>query len=462
MRHLTLLIGLLLPVSSLAANEPLVAALVSCSFSMGQPAVVIHEWGTFTSLQNEKGDAIGGINVDTERLPAFVHNFAPHILPNAPAPGSKGLPTPQPRLDVTMRLETPVVYFHLPPDAPRPQTLDLEVRFRGGWLTQFYPDAEADIDGRPVGNRPLEPMPHLSGASADPEVFTAGGLAWRGLQVGVDAAVPVTTSRVWVAPRDVQCDRVTTVKGESEQYLFYRGVGHLDAPLRVSRLDDQQDWLQICGQMRSSSDATIPRLWLVDVAAGGRLAFHGVGPLQIGSAAVPLAVRSIFDESEYTRSSLTTLQDELRAALVADGLFRDEADALLRTWEHSYFRDEGLRLLFLVPREWTDAHLPIRVSVPGEIRRSMVGRIEIVTPGQREALRQLAAIRPDLPDREYFAQAGPAHRRLGRFAAALILDEQRTRPSDALATYIRRARLEPFKPVAAVPHPAQPDRFARQ
>src|ERR1700732_1534358 len=37
--------------------------------------LVIHEWGTFTSLQDEDGKAVGGINTDDEPVPAFVHQL---------------------------------------------------------------------------------------------------------------------------------------------------------------------------------------------------------------------------------------------------------------------------------------------------------------------------------------------------------------------------------------------------
>src|SRR5204863_2540425 len=35
--------------------------------------LIVHEWGTFTSLQNEASQAIGGINTDDEPVPRFVH-----------------------------------------------------------------------------------------------------------------------------------------------------------------------------------------------------------------------------------------------------------------------------------------------------------------------------------------------------------------------------------------------------
>src|SRR3954454_17924109 len=75
--------------------------------------LVVHEWGTFTSLQDESGNAIGGMNTDDEPVPSFVHNIANRLLiPSTEAPPSffQGAPSCHP--DVTMRLQTPVIYFY--------------------------------------------------------------------------------------------------------------------------------------------------------------------------------------------------------------------------------------------------------------------------------------------------------------------------------------------------------------
>jgi hypothetical protein len=70
----------------------------------------------------------------------------------------------------------------------------------------------------------------------------------------------------------------------------------------------------------------------------------------------------------------------MRQALVARGLFDDEADAMLATWDESYFRSPGLRVLYLVPREWIDYHLPVTISIPSELTRVLVGRIDLARP----------------------------------------------------------------------------------
>src|SRR6188474_1831243 len=89
-----------------------------CGTSAAEDAVVVHEWGTFTSLQDEEGRDLSGINTDDEPVPEFVHNLNRMLL-SKPLLSSqhwlyrqKGAPRVHPQ--VTMRLETPVIYFYPP------------------------------------------------------------------------------------------------------------------------------------------------------------------------------------------------------------------------------------------------------------------------------------------------------------------------------------------------------------
>ena len=41
--------------------------------------LLVHEWGTFTSLQDEAGRTLGGINSEDEPLPRFTHDID-HLL----------------------------------------------------------------------------------------------------------------------------------------------------------------------------------------------------------------------------------------------------------------------------------------------------------------------------------------------------------------------------------------------
>jgi len=176
--------------------------------SQENPYLVVHEWGTFTSLQDESGQAIGGINTDDEPVPGFVHTVGqalqtldllvwPTDLPEALV---KGLPHLHP--DVTLRLETPVMYFYPPEGSALPLELDVRASFRGGWLTEYYPQAAVEAPG--LKQQRADGGTALGGISE----HTMGTLTWKNLRVGVDAAValrcralrvpgPACSTRAW-------------------------------------------------------------------------------------------------------------------------------------------------------------------------------------------------------------------------------------------------------------------------
>jgi hypothetical protein len=406
----------------------------------------IHEWGTFTSLQDEAGRTLGGINSDDEPVPGFCHdaNWTLIARPSdLPPITSKGVSRCHP--DVTMRLETPVLYFHLPPGASCPQTASVKVSFRGGWLTQFYPAAET------AG---LASMDHLT------ETATSS-LSWDDLKIGVDAAGPQTSDRVWTAPRAVQAASVTTANGESEKFLFYRGVGHLASPLQIRRTDDSASLevsSQLSGALSQCTPMTLPHLWLVSIHPDGACAFRSLAPITLQAPSkgqkqpILSGVPAEFSASAYSAANLIHLKSEMRAALREDGLFPDEADALLNTWEVSYFKSPGQRLFFMMPKAWTDWYLPLEASVPCEVKRAMIGRLELVTPQQRALLKTLAkAAVPNQAWAHFDARGNQgvfrgtmpqAYRDLGRFRNALLLDEYHFRPTPTLDAFIRLNGLE--------------------
>ena len=162
--------------------------------SLAGDDLVVHEWGTFTSLVDEQGRELAGINVDDEPVPEFVHNLSPFLL-SAPVVSSehwlyrsKGAPRHHPQ--VTMRLETPVIYFYPPAGRREPLQVDVSVRFRGGWLTEFYPQAHADTPGLTKGR--------FEFGALTPQ--TTSSLAWNDLAVGTDGTGPETDESVWLAP----------------------------------------------------------------------------------------------------------------------------------------------------------------------------------------------------------------------------------------------------------------------
>jgi hypothetical protein len=447
-----LLIGIAGPLGSAAAGEQL----------------VVHEWGTFTSLVDEQGRELSGINIDDEPVPDFVHNLNPFLLSQPVLSSlhwqyrSKGAPRHHPQ--VTMRLETPVIYFYPPAGQREPIRVDVSVRFRGGWLTEFYPQAHADAEG--LKNRIFE----FGQLTPD----STSSLAWNDLQVGTDGLGPKTTEQVWLAPRKVQAANVTNVEGESERYLFYRGVGHLASPLRAA-LDRNSGKLALYANfnevLADKQQARIPQLWLIEVKQDGACAFRTLDG--ISATADPKAelasARYRFEPGDFNNSNRERLESEMHAALVADGLFADEATALLSTWQRSYFASPGLRVFYLVPRVWTDHYLPLSLSRDAAIDRVMIGRLELIGDEQRALLDRLsktassdgkwveqipesAAREQFLAGRSNFQDLGvkiPADYQiylgLGRFRNALVAHQERIAPTPNLTQFINTYQLHPFR-----------------
>src|SRR6476659_7990616 len=142
--------------------------LLAIASSTPGAELVIHEWGTITTIHASSGKPLTWLNkIDAaDVLPDFVHRYEPEHTRHDPAKQFGKSPLVPGRPDVTMRLETPVIYFH-PPAGGRFETpIDVSVKFRGGILNEFYPAAAADVavdlpriqDKVSAGTLPARPM----------------------------------------------------------------------------------------------------------------------------------------------------------------------------------------------------------------------------------------------------------------------------------------------------------------
>jgi len=85
--------------------------------------------------------------------------------------------------------------------------------------------------------------------------------------------------------------------------------------------------------------------------------------------------------------NLEFLLADLEGLLIDQGLYPDEAHAMVETWRDSWF-EEGSRLIYLVPRGFIDKVLPLRVDpTPSQTVRVFVGRLELVTPATEKAVK---------------------------------------------------------------------------
>ena len=108
-----------------------------------------HEWGTFTSIAGDKGQAVEWFPLTgSTDLPAFVEHFRD--------PGFKL------GLRGTVRMETPVLYFY----GSRDEAVSVKVRFAKGVITDWYPRASR-----------VEPVTTLNNAALTTKQID-GSIAW--------------------------------------------------------------------------------------------------------------------------------------------------------------------------------------------------------------------------------------------------------------------------------------------
>src|SRR5204863_10073458 len=92
---------------------------------------VVHEWGTFTSMQGSDGVVLEGLTREEEALPGFVCSRTKVRDCPLRDKGWKGLEVPADH--VTQKMETPVLYFH----SPTARKVRVRVDFMKGLISQW-------------------------------------------------------------------------------------------------------------------------------------------------------------------------------------------------------------------------------------------------------------------------------------------------------------------------------------
>jgi hypothetical protein len=96
--------------------------------------------------------------------------------------------------------------------------------------------------------------------------------------------------------------------------------------------------------------------------------------------------RQVLLEPAELTGTVEDLGRELEGMLVAQGLYQDEAQAMVETWRDSWF-EEGSRLIYIVPAEFMNRILPLSISpAPAQTARVFVGRMELVTPATEKTV----------------------------------------------------------------------------
>lgn len=342
-----------LPVCLLAGLLVLVHPLGAGTQTV-EPGLTVHEWGTFTSIAGNDGHAMEWAPLTGawpgSDLPGFVEHF--------------GIRRFKLRLRGAIRMETPVIYFY----SPRDLNLSVHVAFSKGLITEWYPHASRVSPTQEVSTTSL----YKNGAD--------GTISWSQihLEAGTNPEFPREEAKhSYYEARQTSAAplSIRTAKGEQhEKFLFYRGVSSFTLPISAQLATD--------GNLLVNNlvNQEIPSLILFE-RRGDRIGYR---------ISTGLDTKTTIQPPELTRN-INTLYRDLEEILVARGLYRDEAQAMIRTWQTSWF-EEGSRLFYIVPRSFVDAILPLTINPqPGNTVRVFVGRMELVTSATQNAVLQALA-----------------------------------------------------------------------
>src|SRR5262249_43276760 len=99
--------------------------------------LIVHEWGTFLSVQGSDGVTLGGMVDSEEALPDFVETRSAETYN---------------RTFILSKMETPVTYFY----TDKPRNVQVRIDMPKGTLTHFYP-MPSFFGPEPTKDAPKEP-----------------------------------------------------------------------------------------------------------------------------------------------------------------------------------------------------------------------------------------------------------------------------------------------------------------
>lgn len=362
--------------------------------------LVVHEWGTFTSIAGRNGGPVEWRPLaGPTDLPSFVYDLGG-------AEANRGLRHGYQCVkcqEWAVRMETPVLYFY----AARETTVSVSVNFMRGLISEWYPQARSALHGS-------------ENSYVD----------WGRIKVLPDTVLPDATTSLpvearpshYYAARETDSSLVRVCGGqkqEVEKFLFYRGVGNFDLPLKV-KLDGDRLTLNNMGRDPIAS--------LIVFENRNGLIGYRVGELRDGKLVVE---RPALDQTQ------DAVEGQLVTLLTKEGLYEREAQAMVATWRDSWF-EEGLRVFYVVPRALTDKTLPLRIDPqPTELVRVLVGRTEVITPEMEQAIqKQLEPLDTASPDlHSIMMQVIRTH---GRFAEPVLKEMLEKTDNERLRNYLNQ------------------------
>jgi hypothetical protein len=411
--------------------------VISSAPQAAGPPFVVHEWGTFTSVQGRDGKQAWWLPHLKTDLPQFV--YARGVQDG----GIKGvkLLRGKDRQSAILRMETPVIYFYS--DVGR--AVDVLVRLPKGEITEWYPQAtRIGPSFRPDGQGP--PLEDSL-------------IEWKGVTILPRDTAEVSAARLIRTSEGSKADHYYSARAtdanllrvnspharagvEYERDLFYRGLAEFPGPLTAT-VDSNETQLTLVTEGRYA----LKNLFVMTVHKGlmRYQKVDGVTPDKTTDVALDAVPFAALDD---TRSQLMA---DMVKTLVNEGLYEKEARAMVDTWKDQWFAEEGSRVFYLLPRAWTDRVLPLEVTPkPDRVVRVMVGRAELIMPSiERGLKREIMAFKSGDAAAQEHAVATVRDMNLGRFLAPaqqIALGSNRDQAMWNAAAHLTRQVTAPATP----------------
>lgn len=372
--------------------------------SAQEDGLVVHEWGVLSTLEGQDGQVLGGPATRFNELPGFVLRW-------------RSVPMGEKMIEI----EKPILYVY----TQRKHSLDIKVSLPDGLWREWWPPAET------FGPRITQGAPRVPPKGAF--------LHWPVVRVAARGSSPKTRPREvggagWYPKLRTPDANWLTVAGtnystpggdisnyrETEKFLLYRGLAtseravelglaHADGKLSLAnkgrqalgkvlllKIEGQRGWLQVVEAPAAGQTQLAPP-------------FTGEG----------LALDALAAEAGK----------RFQRWVEAAGLYPKEAAAMTSIWGQEWFRDPGLRAVYLVPRATVDAFCPLAIKPePDKTVRVLAARIESRSPQLKARVEQWIK-RLDARKWRDRARAQQKLRELGHFARPLLEAALRDNPS---------------------------------
>jgi hypothetical protein len=338
---------------------------------------VVHEWGVVSlaygssvwgNARTAGAKAAQGAEVPSD-LPPFVSKWEDHVREQIQ--------------DWQMQpVDKPVVYFY----ADRATEISVRVGVPAGRPKAWWPPA-SDF-GPTFHGRPMRGFSRVNPEETRLENIKPqnGSVSWNRLTLDPSAGEFPTADGWWALAREVDATPLrfpeppATLKfgmrrkplskdlPRAEKFLFYDALTPFDPGLEVSF---GKETVEVTNRAHPS----VARAFAIRVRRG---------ECWFGSGA------NLAKDSP-ARIALAKGMPDLVPALVEAGLFRKEAESIVRIWSDEFFKVDGTRVLALLPQAAYDALLPIEIKpAPRTLVRTLIAHLECLDADEKASIRALA------------------------------------------------------------------------